>query len=107
MTEAKHTPGPTWEIKRYDNCPEILKEAGPRGRFLFTIEERPGLGPEAARIRTTLTAAPDLLAALIALMPSNLGALPETMPDSAKLSLEVSFGELRKARAAIAKAEGR
>lgn len=51
--------------------------------------------------------AQDLLAAIKQLMPSNLGSLPATMPDSATLPLDVTFGELRQAIAAIAKAEGR
>lgn len=54
-----------------------------------------------------IAAAPALLKALVEMMPTNLGALPDTMPDSATLPLDVTFGELRRARAAIAKAEGR
>lgn len=47
-----------------------------------------------------------LTEALEGLLPGNLGSLPATMPDTATLSLDVTFGELRKARAALAKARG-
>lgn len=53
-----------WEIGSYSDGQEILKEVGPMGRFLFDINERPGLGIDAARIRATMVAAPELLMAL-------------------------------------------
>lgn len=104
MSKEQNTPGPY----AYDrDSGEIYYDDGDvRPTIAFINLE--GVGEEQAIADgELLAAAPDLLAALIALMPSNLGALPETMPDRAKLSLEVSFGELRKARAAIAKAQGR
>lgn len=53
-----------WEIKAYSDGQEILKEVGPMGRFLFAVEERPGLGIDADTIRATLVAAPRLRQAL-------------------------------------------
>ena len=53
-----------WEIKRYSDGTEVLKEIGPMGRLLFTIEERPGLGIDAMAIRSMFTASPVMLAAL-------------------------------------------
>lgn len=54
-----------WEIAAYTGGREVLREVGPMGRFLFDIEERPGLGIDAPRIRATMTSAPKLLKAAI------------------------------------------
>lgn len=40
------------------------------------------------------------------LLPSNVGWLPAHMPDSATLPLDVTFGEIRKGRAFLARYEG-
>lgn len=63
-------------------------------------------GPDAEANAHLFAAAPELLEALEGLMPTNLGSLPDTMPDSATLPLDVTFGELRAARAALSKAKG-
>lgn len=70
---------------------------------------KPSDGPTIRNVRALCLAATasDLLSAIKQLMPSNLGSLPATMPDSAVLPLDVTFGELRYAMAAIARAEGR
>ncbi|RWP29507.1 hypothetical protein [Mesorhizobium sp.] len=53
-----------WEIGQFSQGKEVLKEVGPMGRFLFGLTEYPGLGIDAEPIRATLTAAPEMLAAL-------------------------------------------
>jgi hypothetical protein len=66
---------------------------------------------ELLRIREELRCERALVAdcheALTGLMPRNLGRLPETMPDSSTLPLDVTFGELRKAIAVLARLEVR
>lgn len=47
-----------------------------------------------------------LLNALLDMMPSNLGTPPDSIPDSRLLPVDMSFGEIRRARAAIARATG-
>lgn len=116
-----------WEIKRYSDGTEILKEVGPMGRFLFSVEERPGLGIDAAGIRSTMVAAPDMLAALKALA----GPMEAVRDDMASLGIQFPLSHAARAErtrllvdwikanadavddaldlafAAIAKAEGR
>lgn len=48
----------------------------------------------------------DLLEALEQLLPQNLGPLPEGQPDSLTVPVDMTFGEIRRARAAIARAKG-
>lgn len=53
-----------------------------------------------------IAAAPDLLAALKRLMPTNVCTGNTNVPDSTVLPMDVTMGELRQAAAAIAKATG-
>lgn len=54
-----------------------------------------------------IAAAPDLLEAVIALLPSNLGSLhPDDFDDDFIIPVDMTAAEVRKARAAIAKARG-
>lgn len=101
MAQEQHTRGP-WRADQFTNQTFVISgsstvvcEIGYRGDQVNT----------AANARL-IAAAPDMLAAIKRLMPNNLGSLPATMPDSATLPLDVTFGELRQAMAAIAKAEG-
>ena len=49
------------------------------------------------------TAAPELLAALREMVPGNIGAMTG-LPDDAIIPVDMTAGEIRRARAAIAKA---
>ena len=62
MTKHQHTPGP-WEIKQ-----GVLKQVGPTGKHLFGLTEYAGLGYEADLNLSLIAAAPDLLAALKAMV---------------------------------------
>lgn len=90
---ASFTPGP-WEA-----------DFGTEGYFFLTHSDGLEL-PQTRENLAMLGAATDLFEALSELMPRNLGKLPATMPDSATLPLDVTFGELRRAIAALAKSRG-
>lgn len=102
------TPGP-WTAKwsMYREGTFIVQAGMPSNRVLASFDGD-GDGPDDQDLANArlIAAAPDLLAALRGLMPSNVGALPSTMPDGATLPLDVTFGELRRAMAAIDKATG-
>lgn len=71
--------------------------------YMTEVDEREGgLADDACLV----AAAPDLLEALEELVPLNLGMIPANMPDDTVLPVDVTFGEIRRARAAIAKAKG-
>lgn len=81
------------EFSTYSDGTEVLKEAGPMGRFLFKVEEQPGLGCDAKAYRAMLCAAPEMLKVLkrVEADLTHLGAKGEP---------------LKSIRAAIARAEG-
>lgn len=98
MSESKHTPGPWSYLPRHiaESEPEVRAPAG----WLICCTA----GDEDARL---IAAAPDLLAALRLLVDRNASISGDTI----QLHLIGSHGEaiaaLNRARAAIAKAEGR
>lgn len=53
-----------FEITSYSGGQEVLKEAGPMGRFIFGLTEYPGLRTDAGAYRALLTSAPEVLDAL-------------------------------------------
>lgn len=64
-----------WEIASYSGGKEILKETGPMGRFIFGLEEYPGLSIDAARFRAMMVAAPQMSEALKAACAALAGTL--------------------------------
>lgn len=102
------TPGP-WYVTECDDFIRVRQESS--DAVLATMED--GTHPELELVPWTeqqanariMAASPTLYEALKGLMPTNLGSLPATMPDSATLPLDVTFGELRQAMAALKLAE--
>lgn len=93
----------TWEIESRGIKDEMLKEAGPNGRWLFRIQEMPGLGRDAVPIRRAIMAAPDLRNAL----GTALGLITKHgLAVSLAESHPEDFARLEAARAAFAKAVG-
>lgn len=91
-----------WEIESRGIKDEMLKEPGPNGRWLFRIQEMPGLGRDAVPIRHTIMAAPDMLAALKLALPF--------IPNDAMTYSKGTYGDrvyiADTIRAAIAKTKG-
>ena len=93
-----HTPGP-WRVRKDEPGKWLLKQEGNGGLYLFDLRECPGIAATDANARL-IAAAPDLLAALRALItewdrPREIPADPDWC--------DAIVGQ---ARAAIAKAEG-
>lgn len=108
MSELKHTPGP-WVAndKHCGNNPWRVEPA--TKDWLndgWTIADL--LGPDAEANARLIAAAPELLAALVQLMPTNLCLTNRNIPDRTVVPLEmnVTMGELRALSALIAKATG-
>jgi hypothetical protein len=97
-----------WEIESRGIKDEMLKEPGPNGRWLFRIQEMPGLGRDAVPIRHTIMAAPDMLAALKQAESDQMAYVDRLYRDGPRMagSLAEARARLAATRAAIAKAEG-
>jgi hypothetical protein len=101
-----HTKGP-WRVRENpQHDPEVCDLSICGDIFVLADITGPNYAHQEANARL-MAAAPELLEALEGLMPTNLGKLPPTMPDSAIIPLDVTFGEMRRAVAAIAKALGK
>jgi hypothetical protein len=113
-----HTPGP-WERGYHDTVLVNFDAGGSHftllaeGRdcpvALIPDTENGGWGPptdEHEANARLIAAAPDLLEALKGLLPTNIDLGNPNIADGLVLPCDVTVGELRKARAAIAKATG-
>lgn len=103
MTALHRTPGP-WELIRFGGPQIGHRASGEAVCTMWGSQEDPE--DAFAGNVALITAAPELLHALAGMIPTNLGAIPDTMSDSETIPLDVTVGELRSARAAIAKATG-
>jgi hypothetical protein len=92
-----------WEIESRGIKDEMLKEPGPNGRWLFRIQEMPGLGRDAVPIRHTI-----MLAALKQAESDQMAYVDRLYRDGPRMagSLAEARARLAATRAAIAKAEG-
>jgi hypothetical protein len=105
---AKFTPGPWGSTTRQGSWDWLVFcEADPNFEICQMFHDGTDMNEVGEANARLVAAAPDMLLALKRLMPENLGSLPASMPDNSILPLDVTFGELRSAFAAIAKAEGR
>lgn len=112
MSGAKHTPGSwTVEDKRSLNDAFWIEVQHPDGYSVSIAEVRDGcdeaaeLGCMEANARL-IASAPDLLEALVGLMPKRIDLTNANVPDSMVIPCDITFGELRNAAAAITRATG-
>lgn len=102
---AEHTKGP-WRWQNEDEClvgpDQIVMRQDDEGRKSFA-DYPDGTTQANARL---IAAAPDLLESLEELLPQNLGAPPDALQDHMTVPVDMTVGEIRRARAAIAKARG-
>lgn len=103
---TQHTPGPL--SFKEDGEANVYAIFDDRGDWLAIVKHngRQWQREQVANLNIW-TAAPDLLRAAIEVWPSNLGRIPDDMPDDAVLPVDITAGELRQLALAIAKAEGR
>ena len=114
-----HTPGPWWTDARYSEeecgCAIIAArtDCGPlpgnptRGMVAWAQELLPENKERCAANARLIAAAPDLLEALeVILGPLNVCSDNPNVRDDTCLPIDLTMGELRQARAAIAKARG-
>lgn len=108
-----HTPG-EWSIRTNDFTFQIVSADGiyvASTSWHNSIRKPYPLKPEAkANVRRIVTAVNShdaLLEALKGLMPTNLCADNPNVPDDTIIPVDLTYGELRAARAAIQLAEGR
>lgn len=110
---AQHTPGP-WVSSKFgfqvltgDSWSTVCTLKGDArwedGRGDYAPEYEWQRQEANARL---IAAAPDLLEALKAMMPRNMGIPPASIPDTHLLPVDMTFGELRRALAAISLATG-
>lgn len=108
---SKHTPGP-WKVF-------LVKEGPNKGQLLGIGEQRDGMGVtdaygglwgsggEKLANAHLIAAAPELLEALVEILgPLNVCSDNPNIRDDTSLPIDLTMGEMRKARAAIAKARG-
>ncbi|WP_161626250.1 hypothetical protein [Sphingobium baderi] len=106
----KHTTGP-WEAcdqgdyGDFDGNSRIILGDDMR---IAVVQWSPGdMQAESDANACLIAAAPDLLAALVEILgPLNVCSDNKNVPDDTCLPIDMTMGELRKARAAIAKATG-
>ncbi|WP_113132733.1 hypothetical protein [Rhizobiales bacterium] len=115
MSATKHTPGP-WA---FDDDNAVMADVGAHICTVSMADDFPCIDDDEGDSRTNvdieckanarlIAAAPDLLEALVEILgPLNVCSDNQNVGDDVCLPVDMTMGELRKARAAIAKAEGR
>lgn len=106
---ATHTPGP-WVAEPADMFGDhniVLHDASNDARAIAAVVSNMRDESEVAANAHLIASAPDLLAALVDILgPLNVCSDNPHVPDNACLPVDMTMGELRRARIAIAKARG-
>ena len=101
---AQHTPGPYFVSGCFIG-PRLSNDSGIQIQVARVAGDE--TDPEVIANARLIAAAPDMLAALEILLPCNLGPLPAAQFDEGfVVPVDMTAGEIRIARAAIAKARG-
>ncbi|MCX7585057.1 hypothetical protein [Phenylobacterium sp. 58.2.17] len=103
MSEQSFTPGP-WEVGVLDAGSATIRASADGELVAECWITRHNRSRANARL---IAAAPALLEALKALIPTNVGNPAASIPDDQVLPVDMTVGEVRKALAAISQAEGR
>lgn len=104
MSGVKHTPE-RWEIAgQYVRTPFVVGIGG--GLMIADVGHGVWSAEEHAANARLIAAAPDLLEALVGLMPKRIDLTNANVPDSMVIPCDITFGELRNAAAAITRATG-
>lgn len=101
------TPGPwslSTSLEPCGNC--LSRSVIGADSFVAEVLYEDEQDPTADANARLIAAAPELLAALIALIPTNVNLANLSWPDDTNIPVDISLGEFRLASAAIAKALG-
>lgn len=98
-----HTPGP-WKQSMVDET--LVQSPGRDVAQALGDYDRDDDWPEMEANARLISAAPDLLDALEAILPDKLCGESWNLPDNESVQIVITFGELRAARTAVAKARG-
>ena len=89
----------------YDDYPPTSSGTANMKANATLIAAAPTITAELIAARRKMEAAEGLVDALSSLLPQNLGPLPKHMADTETVPVDMTFGEIRATRAALAKWE--